>query len=189
LTTYADGQTNTTTTASKTTTKTRGHKTITTTTTTAKTITADTGASSIGSLRECFLAQTNENCKLVVDRINPVAPPTVQMYAEQQLTVIVKHPYAFERYFLDYSSGQAAVSPDVAGTIIQSLLPSLAKVSIGDLTNIAKLTPNVVAGDPCLEAKKVSDTPPAPTALDGSLPVFQPAYGAWLERPSASIKR
>jgi len=58
---------------------------------------------------ECSLAKTNENCKLIIDRGNPVAPPAVQMYSDQTLTVIVKNPLFFERYFLDYQTGQATL--------------------------------------------------------------------------------
>lgn len=83
----------------------------------------------IESLHECSLAKTNNECKLVIDRANPVAPPTVQMYSGQALTVIVKNPNYYERYFLDYQSGQAAILPDVASSIVQGLLPSLQKLN------------------------------------------------------------
>lgn len=79
------------------------------------------------SLPECSLSKTNSSCKLVIDRANPVAPSTVQMYSDQQLTVIVKNPLPYERYFLDFTTAQAAVTPDVASTIVQSLIPSLSK--------------------------------------------------------------
>ena len=82
----------------------------------------------IKRLPECSLAKTNDECKLTIDRQNPISPPTIQMYSNQTLTVIVKNPNRFERYFLDYQSGQATLTPDVASSIVQGLLPSLQKV-------------------------------------------------------------
>src|SRR5271156_2665529 len=67
---------------------------------------------------QCSLSKTNSSCELVVDRSNPVAPSTVQMYSDQYLTVRIQHPLPFERYFLDFTTGQAALSPDVASSII-----------------------------------------------------------------------
>ena len=84
-------------------------------------------APEIKKLPDCSLAKTNRNCKLTIDRAIPLAPPPVQMYSNQALTVIVKNPKSFERYFLDFQSGQANISPDVATGIVQGLLPSLSK--------------------------------------------------------------
>src|SRR5579864_597362 len=70
-------------------------------------------SSQVKALPECALGRTNPSCKVVIDRDNPVAPPTVQMYSDQVLTVIVKNPKYYERYFLDYQTGQATLSPDV----------------------------------------------------------------------------
>jgi hypothetical protein len=82
----------------------------------------------VKALPECALGRTDTSCKLVIDRENPVAPPTVQMYSDQRLTVVVKHPKEFERYFLDYQTGQATLVPDVTSSIAQGLLPSLGKI-------------------------------------------------------------
>lgn len=78
-------------------------------------------------LPECSLAKTNKRCAIVIDRSNPVAPPTIQMYSGESVTVVVRDPKYFERYFLDYQSGTATLKPDVASSIIQGLLPSLQK--------------------------------------------------------------
>jgi hypothetical protein len=74
---------------------------------------------------ECSLAKTNLSCTLTIDRRNPLAPPTIQMYPEQTLTVQVKNPYYFERYFMDYQSGQVTLAPDVASSIVGGLLTPL----------------------------------------------------------------
>lgn len=77
--------------------------------------------------QECSLSKTNESCTLVIDRSNPVAPSTIQMYSDQQLTIVVKNPLSYERYFLDFTTAQAVVTPDVTSSIVQGLIPSLEK--------------------------------------------------------------
>jgi len=78
---------------------------------------------------ECSVARTNKSCTLTIDRTNPLAPPTIQMYSGETVTIIVRNPYYFERYFADYQSGQIAVVPDVGATIISGLLTPLAKAA------------------------------------------------------------
>src|SRR5689334_19724535 len=58
----------------------------------------------VGYGGECSLSKTNNTCTLTIDRRNPLAPPTIQMYPKAVLTVEVKNPYYFERYFMDYQS-------------------------------------------------------------------------------------
>jgi len=106
-------------------------------------------APDVSKLPECSLGKTNESCKLVIDRRNPVAPPNVQMYSDQTLTVIVKNPLFFERYFLDFQTGQAVLTPDVASSIVQGLLPSLAK------TQFRTAAP---PADPCASAIAAAPT-------------------------------
>ena len=74
---------------------------------------------------ECSVAKSNGDCTLTIDRRNPLAPPTIQMYPHKTLTVKIKDPYYFERYFLDYTSGQLALSPDVASAVLGGLLTPL----------------------------------------------------------------
>jgi hypothetical protein len=113
-------------------------------------------------LPECSLSKTNENCKLIIDRRIPVSPSTVQMYSNQSVTVVVKNPNAFERYFLDYTTGQATLSPDVTSSIVQGLLPSLAKASYRFDT--AK------APNPCASA---ASSTPAPGTVERIVVFFQ----------------
>jgi len=51
------------------------------------------------------------------------------MYSGQRVTLVVKNPKAFERYFLDYLTAQATLTPDVASSIVQGFMPSLGKLS------------------------------------------------------------
>jgi hypothetical protein len=125
---------------------------------------------------ECSLAKTNQSCKIVIDRRNPVAPSTVQMYSGQTLTVIVKAPFFFERYFLDFQTGQATLTPDVASSILQGLLPSLAKAEF----RVARRP-----SDPCASA--TTATPTANHVAD-VVPDFQDCL-AQLARAATDIYR
>lgn len=119
----------------------------------------------IHALPECSLARTNSKCRLIIDRGNPLSPSAVQMYSNEKLTVVVKRPKPYERYFLDFQTGQATLNPDVASSIVQGLLPSLGKVAEFhrfDLT-IGKQAKK----DQCT-AKEITDTTiPTAGTLDG----------------------
>ena len=113
---------------------------------------------------ECSLSKTNKSCTLILDRANPLSPPTVQMYSGEVLTVVVKNANTFERYFLDYQSGQATLKPDVASSIVQGLLPSLLKA--GEIKS-AEAFPSGTPTDVC--------------ANIAAMPGLQPGEGTALE--------
>jgi hypothetical protein len=122
----------------------------------------------VKALPECSLARTNKSCRLTIDRERPLTPPTVQMYSDQSLTVIVKRPKTYERYFLDYQSGQATISPDIASAIVQGMFPSFAKIAFQgfDFVEVKKSTVNECAAreitDPAIPAAgTVKDILPA----------------------------
>ncbi len=83
-----------------------------------------------GTAPYCSLSKTNGVCALVIDRENPIAPSTVQMFSGQTVFVLLKHPLPFERYFLDVGTGQAALTPDVTSTIAQTTFAALGKLSL-----------------------------------------------------------
>src|ERR1035441_5181230 len=76
----------------------------------------------------CSLAKTNNSCTLTIDRRAPLAPPTIQMYPSQTLTIELRDPYYFERYYLDYTSGQVNLQPDQASSIVGGFLTPLQKI-------------------------------------------------------------
>lgn len=124
----------------------------------------------IKKLPECSLAKTNTGCKLIIDRHNPVAAPAIQMYSNQTLVVIVRNPNPFERYFLDYQTGQAALTPDVASSIVQGLLPSLQKV--GEVHGFDFMIAARTTTDKCADPKITdTDIPDAVDVLDVVQPV------------------
>jgi hypothetical protein len=75
----------------------------------------------------CSLAKTNNSCTLTIDRRAPLAPPNIQMYPGETLTVELRDPYYFERYYLDYASGQLNLLPDQASSILNGFLTPLQK--------------------------------------------------------------
>jgi hypothetical protein len=141
------------------------------------------------SLPECSLSKTNRSCKLVIDRSNPVAPSTVQMYSNEQLTVIIKNPLPFERYFLDFTTGQAAVTPDVMSSIIQGLIPDLQKLeATGDqaLKVMGEASTNAVAA---CEANEFSDpTWPPSGQVKAGRPKFDVCFGELAKLALATYK-
>jgi hypothetical protein len=127
----------------------------------------------IQDLPECSLAKTNKKCKLIIDRTIPVAPPTIQMYSNQVLTVIIKNAKPFERYFLDYQSGQATLTPDVASGVVQGLLPSLAKIN--EFYAFDATGGQQAQADQC-SAPWLPDLPPDLSPLKGQIAGMLPAF-------------
>lgn len=127
-------------------------------------------------LAECSLAKTNKSCAIVIDRGNPIAPPTIQMYSGESVTVVVRDPKYFERYFLDYQSGTATLKPDVASSIVQGLLPSLQKageikafaLNLGTPTNPVDVCANIASG-PTPTPGQVDDMVQVATVCVGQL--------------------
>jgi hypothetical protein len=125
----------------------------------------------VKALPECSLSKTNNACRLAIDRSNPVAPPTVQMYSDQRLTVVVKNPKFYERYFLDYQSGQATLTPDVASSIIQALLVPLGKLAFSANFMVATVPP---PADPCADPRVVNM--PQPGQVGNAAQAFQVCF-------------
>ncbi|MGA7793849.1 MAG: hypothetical protein WCA19_12495 [Candidatus Acidiferrales bacterium] len=127
-------------------------------------------------LPECSLSKTNGTCKLVIDRGNPVAPSAVQMYSNQALLVIIKNPLPFERYFLDFTTGQAALSPDVTSSIVQGLFPNLQKMMM-----MMKSLPGAAAAPPpkaCDDSNLSTVTGwPVAKGVATAMPVFAACFG------------
>jgi hypothetical protein len=109
------------------------------------------GPISVKAQNVCSVSKTNTSCVLTVDRSNPVAPPAIQMYSDQTLTVIIEKPLPFERYFLDFSTGQATVAPDQASAIVTALSGNLAKLTeLSKSGFIAENEPVDVESSSCL---------------------------------------
>jgi hypothetical protein len=77
----------------------------------------------VSDLKECSIAKTNTSCVLTIDWDQPPAPATIQMFPGAKLTVRMKNAYFFKRHFMDYSSGQLMLAPDIASNIATGLMP------------------------------------------------------------------
>jgi hypothetical protein len=99
----------------------------------------------------CNLSKTNRSCTIVIDRQNPIAPSTLQMYSGETLTVIVENPFPYERYFLDYTTSAATLTPDVTSSIVQGLFPSLSATVFSAQVESAfsNVKPPKAGPDPC----------------------------------------
>jgi hypothetical protein len=96
------------------------------------------------------------------------------MYSNEVFVVVIKNPNNFERYFLDYQTGQATVLPDVTSSIIQGLFPSLGK--LGEFKAfIAPGAPADNCAAPAITATAIP--PPAATHVADVLPAFRACMG------------
>jgi hypothetical protein len=60
----------------------------------------------------CAYAAVNGNCLLKLDRLNPVAPPTIYVRRGSHVTVLVTHPLPFEHLMMDLKSSAAQLPAD-----------------------------------------------------------------------------
>ena len=109
----------------------------------------------------CSLSKTNLSCELVIDRSNAVVALTVQMYSDQELTVKITNPLPFERYLLHFTTGQAALTPDVASSIVGGMFANLGKVQILHTAEAVKV-PGAAPVDPCANPHLSDATWPRP---------------------------
>jgi len=62
--------------------------------------------------KPCAYAAVNSNCTLQLDRLNPVAPPTIYVRRGSQVTVTVTHALPFEYMTIDKKSVVAQLASD-----------------------------------------------------------------------------
>jgi hypothetical protein len=89
----------------------------------------------------CSYSATNGNCKIEIDRMNPVTPPTIYVRHGCEVTVTVNDPYQFEKLTLDWKSTTTIIPPDTFQTAFTSLSTNLGKVTvIGGVQHFAAVT-------------------------------------------------
>jgi len=141
-------------------------------------------------LPECSLSKTNTSCKLVIDRSNPIAPSTVQMYSGQQLTVVVKSPLPFERYFLDFTTGQAALTSDVASNIVGGMFASLQKLQLLHTQSLTEpIQPQTVGNkEPCANPDFSDQNWPKPNNVTAAAKEFRDCFRDLASKATAVYK-
>ena len=98
------------------------------------------------------------------------------MYSDQILIVLLENPKPYERYFLDYQNGQVSLLPDVASSIVQGLLPPLAKAQEFQ-TAIAFIDQTSVV-DPCMAPVITATTAPAAGTIASQIKDFQNCFAS-----------
>ena len=136
---------------------------------------------------ECSVSKTNTSCYITVDRSNPVTPPTIQMYSGEMLTVLIKDPLPFERYFLDFTTAQASVTPDVASAILQGLTTDLAKVTFK--TNLDGGSEEKAAESDCEALPLESKSQPGKGQVRSSEPQFQKCFAYMAQQAMAAYRK
>lgn len=121
---------------------------------------------------ECNLSKTNQSCVITIDRGKPIAPSTLQMFSGSTLTVVVQHALSHERYFLDYSTGAATITPDVTSSIAQSLFPSIQALTVSRNARHAAPVPTASAAA-CVGGVVQGTTKPLHASLSTAVAPFR----------------
>lgn len=82
----------------------------------------------------CSTQEVNGNCTLVLDRLDPVSLPTIQMRPDARINVTVVSPLPYETLSLDPTSFQGIAPTDQTQAFFTSLLPSLKGVNTPTVT-------------------------------------------------------
>lgn len=108
------------------------------------------------NLPDCSYTALNGACKIKVNRMWPVTPPTLSVKRGCKVQVEVENPYLLEDLTLDWKSTTSAVPPDTFQTIFGSLSSNL-----GKLVLLGGTTPERVGILPRLEEHNCEDVPDA----------------------------
>ncbi|MGO8756518.1 MAG: hypothetical protein ACLQG3_00185 [Terracidiphilus sp.] len=77
--------------------------------------------------KPCSTEKVNGDCTFIVDRVNPLQPPTLQMYPGATVTVKIAHALPFEQVSFDWQSSTGTLTPDQSSAILNALSASLQK--------------------------------------------------------------
>lgn len=79
--------------------------------------------------KPCSTEKVNRSCTITIDRLNPLQPPTLQMYPNAIVTVNFANGLDFESPSLDWQGSTAVAMPDPIATIFTALNSTFAKVA------------------------------------------------------------
>lgn len=113
----------------------------------------------------CAYAAVNGSCTLTLDRLNPVAPPTIFVRRGGLVKILVKHPLPFEHLTIDEKSAAIQLAPDQFKNGFADITAAL-----GGLAIINGPAPAIAPGGP----------PGAPAAPPPPPPVVCPVHPATL---------
>lgn len=78
----------------------------------------------------CSLTGLNGNCRLIVDRTNPITPPTIYVRHGSKVKVVVKHTLPFETLSMDLKSTSTTPSADQLANGFSALTQVLGGIQI-----------------------------------------------------------
>ena len=73
-------------------------------------------------VKMCSYTGLNGDCTIVIDRLNPITPPTVYARPTAKITVHVINPSPYEILSLDWKSTTAVVPQDTFSTAFSALI-------------------------------------------------------------------
>lgn len=89
----------------------------------------------------CSANGINRNCDLFIDRLRPVAPPTVYLRRGDTVTVHVINATPFETLSLDFKTAGDTTPPDQFANEFSSISPTITKVTFVDALNFKFVAP------------------------------------------------
>jgi hypothetical protein len=84
----------------------------------------------------CSYAATNGNCKMSINRMNAVTPPTIYVKRGCSVKVIVTNPSPLEVLTLDWKSSATVIPPDTFQTAFGALSGNLGKFAAIELIHV-----------------------------------------------------
>ncbi|HLH10136.1 MAG TPA: hypothetical protein VKW78_23075 [Terriglobales bacterium] len=85
------------------------------------------------NVKECSYTALNDNCTIVVDRTNPVTPPTIYMKRNAVVRVTMKDPYLLEDLTLDWKSTSTVLPPEAFQVLFNAFSPNVGKLTIAEV--------------------------------------------------------
>lgn len=104
----------------------------------------------------CSFTALNRSCTVTINRLHPVATPTIYMRRGSKVTVTVLHPSPFEKLSLDLKSSTAAPLPDEFAKNFSSLTGALAGFAIA-VPGLAGAAPAAAPLTAAHEAQKATE--------------------------------
>jgi hypothetical protein len=78
----------------------------------------------------CSFSALNSDCDLGIDRLRPLAPPTINIRRGHKITVEIAHPSPFEQLSLDLKSATSVAPADQWQSVFSALSPAAAKFTL-----------------------------------------------------------
>jgi hypothetical protein len=126
------------------------------------------------SANMCSYTGLNSDCTILIDRLNPITPPTIYARPKAKITVSVINPSPFETLSLDWKSTTAVVPPDTFSTVFSALSGNLGKFTLLTEKTLVRGASDISADQQKLLKEIQGPLETAKPALDLIQKVLQP---------------